>query len=148
MGILKHHARDKDQLLEFAEYVQRRLKKAARSLAIFRDYFNYLDRNPPKRMRKEHAQRVVQLHAQDYSGEWEGRITEVTKSIERVEAFVRPLNHYTTSVVKHLKTHTRALEWASNQLTQVTEEIARDQRVLRRYVGFIYRLRRTLWPHS
>lgn len=147
-GILERHQRDKKRLLKVVEQVQRKLRKATRSLATFRDYFKYLDIHPPERMRKEHAERVVQLHGQDYSLEWESRITAVRKSMEIAEAFARPLNHYRTSAVEHLKTHMRALEVVSEELDNVTQAITKDERILRKYVGFIYRLRRTMWRHS
>lgn len=143
-GILKRHQRNKKRLLELVEQVQRKLKRASRSLATFRDYFSYLDRHPPEKMRKEYAKRVVQLHAWDYSHEWENLITEARTSMEGAESFVRSLNHYTSSAVEQLKTHTRGLELASDQFEQVTEAITKDVKILRRYVGFIYRLRRTL----
>ncbi len=147
-GLLHDQSHDKKRLLKAVEQLQRKLRKATRSLAIFRDYFTYLDIHTPERMRKEHAERVVQLHGQDYSLEWERRITAVRKSMEIAEAFARPLNDYWTSAVKHLKTHLRVLEVASEELDHVTEAITRDERVLRKYVGLIYRLRRTLWHHS
>ncbi len=68
--------------------------------------------------------------------------------MEIAEAFARPLSHYLTSTVEHLKTHIRVLEVASEELDHVTEAITKDERILRKYVGFIYRLRRTLWRHS
>jgi len=147
-GLIHRHSHDKKLLLKVVEQVQRKLSKATRSLATFRDYFRYLDTHPPERMRKEHAERVVQLHGQDYSLEWESRITAVRKSMKIAEAFVRPLNHYRTSAVEHLKTHIRVLEVASEELDQITEAITKDERILRKYVGFIYRLRRTMWRHS
>lgn len=147
-SIVIRHQRDKKHLLGVAEQLRRRLKKASRSLATFRDYFRYLDRHPPKKMRNEHAQRVVQLHTHDYIGEWEDRITAIRTSIKSAETFARSLTHYTSNAVEHLKKHTQVLELASDQLGQLIEEITRDQRLLRRYIGFICRLRITLWHQS
>jgi hypothetical protein len=147
-GLLHRHSRDKKRLLKGVEQVQRKLRKATRSLATFRDYFRYLDIHPPKRMRKEHAERVVQLHGQDYSREWENCITDVRTIMERAESFARAVSHYTSSAVEQLKTHTRELELASDQLDQVIEAITKDKKILRRYVGSFYRLRRTLWHQS
>jgi hypothetical protein len=149
MRILERHQRDKNHLIEVVKQVQRKLRKATRVLVAFRDYFNYLDRQSPDKMRPEHAQRLVQLHTpQDYSLGWESRIIAIRKSTEVAEAFVRQLNHYKPGVVEHLRTHTRALEVASDELDQVTQAITKDERILRKYVGFIYRLRRRLWRQS
>ncbi|MGP7977491.1 MAG: hypothetical protein ACLPOQ_10255, partial [Desulfobaccales bacterium] len=137
-GLLDRYSHNKNCLLKLAEQVKRKLRKATRSLATFRDYFKYLDSCPPERMKKDHAQRVVQLHGQDYSHEWESRITAIRKSIEIAEAFVRSLNHYTNSSVEHLKAQTRVIELAVAELRQVTDAIAKDERLLRKYVGFSY----------
>jgi len=147
-GILKHHQRDKKRLIELVRQVQRKLKKASRSLERFRDYFKYLDSHRPEKMTKEHAQRVVQLHSHDYSSEWESRITVVRASIQGAESFVRRLDHYTSTAVEHLKTHIQELELASNEIGQVTEAITKDEKILRRYVGLVYRFRRILLYHS
>jgi hypothetical protein len=147
-GLLRRHANDKTRLLHVVETVHRKLRKATRSLATFRDYFRYLDIYPPERMRKEHAERVVQLHGKDFTLEWESRIMAVRKSMEVAEAFARPLNHYRTSAVEHLKTQIGVLEVTSEELDHVTEAITKDERILQKYVGFIYRLRRTVWRHS
>jgi hypothetical protein len=144
-GILKCHQGDKKHLIDIVKQVQRKLKKAERRLATFRDYYKYLDRQPPDKMREEHAQRLVQLHTRDYSREWEIRITAVTKSLAGAESFVRHLSHYTSGAVDHLKTHTRSLELASDDLSQVTEVITEDISILHRYVDLIHKLRRTLW---
>jgi hypothetical protein len=146
--ILKHHKYDKERILIVAEQLQRKLSKVSRNLATFRDYFSYLDIHPVEKMKKEHAQRVVQLHGHDYSHMWENRIAAVKKSIENAEAFARQLNHYKTSSIENLKTHDQVLELASKELNHVTEAITKDKRILRRYVGFMYRLQRTLWRHS
>jgi hypothetical protein len=146
--IVERHQRDKKQLIVIVKQLQLKLNKTMQSLATFRDYLKYLDRNPLDKMRPEDAQRVVQLHAQNYSREWEARVTEIRTSQEAAESFVRYLNHYTSSAVEQLKSHTRALELASDQLDQVTEAIIKDTKIMRRYIGFFYRLRRTLWHQS
>lgn len=144
MGILQRHLGDKKRLMELVERVQTKSEKAVQSLATFRNYLRYLDNHPPKRMRKEHAERVVQLHGEDYAREWESRITAVRKSTEAAEAFARPLNHYTTNAIELLRTHIRLLELASDELDQVTAAITKDERIMRKYVGLIHRLRRAV----
>ena len=120
----------------------RELKIATRVLAAFRDYFSYLDRETPDKMRAEHARRLVQLHTHDYSQEWNSRIASAKTSLDAAGLFVRHLHHYTSSAVQQLKAHTRAVEVAAANLGDVTKAILKDERILRRYVGFVHRLRR------
>lgn len=146
--IIERHQRDKKHLIEVEKQLQRKLKKAERSLVAFRDYFKYLDRKPPDKMRTEHAQRIVQLHSHDYSCEWEARIAVVKISQEAAESFTQNLSHYTSNTIEHIKNHTKAVELATTELAEITKAINRDEKVLRRYVGIIYRLWRTLFHHS
>ncbi|MBN1845597.1 MAG: hypothetical protein JW810_07930 [Sedimentisphaerales bacterium] len=146
-GLLRNHSHDKKRLISVVEQVQKKLIKATRSLANFRDYFRYLDIHPPMRMRKDHAKRVVQLHGQDYSIESERRFKEVRKSMDTAEAFALSLKHYCTSNVEQLKTHIRILEVAYEELDHAIEAITKDERILRKYVGYIYRLQKTLCRH-
>lgn len=146
--IIKRHQRKKKNLIEAMKKLQSKLNKVAHSFEVFLDYFNYIDMRPPDKMRPEHTQRIVQLHAQDYRIEWESRITTVRKNIAIVETFVRSLNHYTSSAVERLNIHTQEIELAANELDQIIKVINKDKRILRKYVGLIYRLRRALWRHS
>jgi len=147
-GLLQRYSQDKKRLLKVVEQIQSKLRVATRSLVTFREYFRYLDIQRPKKMCKEHAERLVQLHEQDYSLEWENLITAVMKSMEFAEAFARPQTHYLPSAVEHIKSQIRIIEEASKKLDFVTEAITKDEGMLRKYVGIIYRLRRTLRCHS
>lgn len=145
--ILKGHQQDKEVLIKSVKQLRSKLAKAARSIAAFRDYFDYLDRFPPAKMKPEHARRVVDLHAQDYSRAWENQISVVKSNQETAESFVRHLNHYTSSAVEHLKNHVRGVELATADLQNITETITHDKRILGKYVGLIYRLRRAILSH-
>jgi hypothetical protein len=146
--IIERHQRDKKHLTEIVKQLQRNLKKAARRLVAFRDYFKQLDKKPSNKMRQKDAQRVVQLHAQDYSRDWDDRISEFRTSQEAAESFVKDLHHYTINAIEGIKTYTQAVELANTKLGEITKAITKDEKILRRYVGIIYRLRRTLFHHS
>jgi hypothetical protein len=93
-------------------------------------------------MRAEHAQRLVQLHTRDHSEEWASRLTSAKTSFEAAESFVRGLDHYTSSAVDRLKMQTRAVEVADAALSEVTDTVVKDVKLLRSYVAVVYRLRR------
>jgi hypothetical protein len=146
--LLDHHSHEKERLLELVRQLQLALNKATQSLSAFRDSFRYLDSHPPKKMSKEHAERVVQLHGRDYTLEWEERIEGVRKIMKNAKTFVQPLYHYWTNTVEHIKTHIRVLEAASKELNQIIEATVKDENILRKYSGFIYRLLGLKWRHS
>jgi hypothetical protein len=147
-GLVKQHAGNKKRLLQLAGETDRKVREAGRALATFHDYLEYLDNRRPRRMKKEHAQRLVELHGRDCASEWQGRITAARKRIEGAEAFVQPLNHYTSGRIAQVSSHTRLLELASDELDQVTDAVINDNRILRKYVGFLHRLRRALSRRS
>ena len=95
-------------------------------------------------MRPEHAQRVVELHAQEYGGEWEGRLKAIGEDAVAAEACGRALCHYTSTAVEQLNRLAQDLQPASAQLGEVTEALTKDERILRTYVGLPHKLRRTL----
>jgi hypothetical protein len=145
--LLADHQYRKRNLMGVVARVGGGLEKATRSLAAFCDYFKYLDRRRPGKMRKEDALRIVQLHAQDDSQGWERRITAVRSVKEEAESFVGALNHYNSSAVDNLQKHMRALDMASAELAQLAEAIGRDETMLRKYIGWTYRLGRNVRRH-
>jgi hypothetical protein len=80
-GIIARHKQEKAARLARLGQVQNKLKRAQQGLAAYRDYFRHLDQHPPKKMRTEHAQRVVHLHAQDDSKEWESHLAVRLKRV-------------------------------------------------------------------
>jgi hypothetical protein len=140
--ILQQHRRDKKHLVGILQQGHRRLRRGTRALSAFRDYFGYVDTRLPGKMRAEHAQRFVQLHTRDHSEGWDSRFRSAKTSFETAESFLRGLDHYTSSAVDRLKVQTRAVEVADADLRKVTEAVLKDEKLLRRYVGVVYRLRR------
>ncbi|OGO08519.1 MAG: hypothetical protein A2Y61_07705 [Chloroflexi bacterium RBG_13_60_13] len=141
-GLVEGYSHEKEHLLGLVGQVQGKAREALRTVAAFRDYFGYLDIHPPARMRKEDAERVVRLHGQDWAREWESRITAVGRSVKTAEEFGLRLNHYQSSAIEHLRTHIRTLEAASEEVDRITAAAEKDERMLRRYVSLIWRLRR------
>ena len=146
--LLMRHDRDKEQFQMRVRQLRDDLDEATRSFLAFRDYFSYLDNNPPEKMKREHAQRVVQLHSKDWAKDWESRIAACTETFEAANLFARGLNHYTSRTVEQLKSHTCALGQASDGVRHLVEEVRKDKTILRKYVSVGYRLRRILRFHS
>ena len=147
IDLLKRYRQHKERLLETTEKIQVKLKTASQDLASFRDYFEYLDRRRPKRMSKEHTYRIVQLHTHDHSIEWENQLGAFETSVKNAKLLAQSLDHYTNRTIDHLEAYIQKLESSLAQLTQLTEAITKDKRMLRRYVGPMYRLRKTLWDN-
>ncbi len=135
---------EKEHLAKVVKRIRLRIKKAAHSLTTFRDYMAYLDNCLPARMRKEHAQRIVQLHQHDYSADWEGTIKEVKTQTDRLEAFVLAVSHYTNNAVGQLKNHALSLKSSLEQIERVAMEIEKDKTMLRHHVSLTHQLKRAI----
>ncbi len=144
-GVLQRHQHDKKCSLTLVAKVRRKLCRVTQRLARFRNYLSYLDKHPRKRMRREDALRIVGFHTFDYAREWQITIAECSGILERTESFVRSLTLYTSVAIQQLREYTRSLEMVSEQLDKLTQAITSDVKVLRKYVGLIYRIRSTLW---
>lgn len=139
---LKGFLCDKDDLMRLVRLTQEKMTNALEGLATCREYLGHLGNHPPKKMKKEHGERVVQLHGLDYSRDWENQIETASESVRAAETFARELEHYTASAVRDLRAHARALKLASSLLDQVIEAITWDEVIMRKYVGRVYRPRK------
>lgn len=144
-GILKPHECDKQHLLALTKDVHRKLHRVKKGLASFRDCLLYLDTHLTANIREKDAHRIVQFHMWGYTRDWESSITQAGIDLEVTVAFVRTLNHYTSSTIEQLKERTLSLDLQSERLDQLEEAIARDVKTLRRHVGLIFRLRSAIW---
>ncbi len=142
--IVERHRHDQIRLAELVTCLGRSIAGAERRLTVFREYLDYLGRNPPSRMQPEHAQRVVQLFGQDWNGEWSARIAEVKGRRQAAEAFLRGVSGYTGGTVEGIRGHTQALEAAMVTVGEITKAIAKDEAILRRYISPFYRVWRAL----
>lgn len=132
--------RDKEGLRGLVAQVRRRLADAQRHYSAFRDYFEYLDKNPPKTMDAGDAQRVVELHARDHTKAWEGQMTAAIRDLESAELF----DPYAGRAPNQLAAHINALRRVLTDLRQTTAALTENERILRRYVGCVGRLRATI----
>ena len=144
-GILKPHECDKQHLVALTKHVRHKLLRTKKGLASFRECLLYLDTHLTAKITEKDAYRIVQFHRWDYTRDWEIGITQAGRDLEATDAFVRTLNHYTSSTIKQLREHTLSIDLESEQLDQLGEAIARDVKLLRRHVGLVFRLRRAIW---
>lgn len=144
--LLTQHARNKRDLHRTAWHLARRADKVSCALSQFREYFCYLDANPPRRMKPEHAQRVVTLHGQDNASVWENDLSTIHRCAESAQSFVGQVDrHYLPATLNQLALHARKLEPSEEHLRVLADAIRTENRILRRYVPVTLRLKRFLF---
>ncbi len=142
--ILADHRRERKRLLGLATRARREAEKARWCLLTFRDYFKHLDLHPPRHMKAEHAQRVVYLHSHDESSAWESSITALCQAEQITAAFADSLDHYTNAAAENMAAQLKALAACLDEASRTRRLIEKDTRILRKYVGLLYRLKRSL----
>lgn len=140
-AILQQHARDKEQLLQLVKQVRRKLCRAKKDLASFRDCLLYLDRHLATRITEQDAHRIVQFHTWDYTSDWESGIAQAEVELESSDTSVHTLTRYTSSTTEQLRERKVSLDLDSEKLDQVAKAVRDDLKILRRNVGIIFRIR-------
>ncbi|MDD2230030.1 MAG: hypothetical protein PHY48_11520 [Candidatus Cloacimonetes bacterium] len=144
--LLKRYSDNKEKLSGTVDLLNERAMTLASKIIVFRECFNYLNVRPPQRMKKEHGQRVVELHSYDHAVAWDTKLMELCNSIKFVQTFIsRIKNHYTSSIVDNLNIHTESLKELGNTLYLLEEKIETDIQILQRYIPVLCRFKKTLF---
>lgn len=143
--LLSRYKKSKKRLLAALKQTESKVMETGESLYNFRKYFDYLDHKPPEKMRRDHALKLVELHAQDYSREWENKIENAKKTVKNEKAFAVGLKHYRKGTSDLVKTHIHSLNLAFNEMNKLHGVISENNEILRRYVGLFYKLREFLF---
>ena len=146
--LVNQHTREKKEFQKFTNHVCEKVGKATKNLMDFKVYFKHLDEHPVVKMKKEHADRIVQLHGQDFSQDWDKQIDDIVVVTEKAASLVKDLDHYTKNAIEMLKSHKQALKSASITLDRISGEIVEDRKILEKYVGISCKLGRTFSRHS
>jgi hypothetical protein len=110
------------------------LNETVRRKEIFKDYFLKISSSRPQKMKKEHAQRIVELHGQDMDGDLQAYCSGARKKLEDASAFVQNLSRYTRKAAEELDFHTKTLADISKELDRKAEGILKDAKIMRKYI--------------
>jgi hypothetical protein len=123
----------------------RQIANWRKQILLLRQLVDQLDKNPKKRIRKEDAPKIVQMHELNYFNKIEfSRMSYEQKLREITDASINPIRvtkHYTRQEKICLQTHQKKLDLLSSDLSKDLEAIANDIEILRRYRGFFTKLK-------
>lgn len=143
-SLLLHYRKGKENLLNVVEIGKEKINETFKLLSIFEDYMKYLNIHIPKRMKRQHAERMVELFGWDHYQDWADQIASIKGKIERIETYLGRLSHYTSTTDEHMNTYNQELHIAIDKLNQIRQAINNDVGILKKYVGRFYRFRKML----
>ncbi len=133
-GFLDKAQKKKKVLSKLIRHTEKTLNETINHQAVFREYYIKMDSSRPKEMKREHAQRLVQLHGQDADGEWQVYLSGVQKRFEQISASIRDLQRYTPKAADDMDAGIRVLENISDELDKRGRTMINDSKIMRKYV--------------
>lgn len=148
-NLLEGYSKMKTDLQKATFRIEKEARKASAEFHRFLVYFNYLNKNPPKRMTPEHARRVVEMHSNNHISRWQQDMTNIMSTVESAKSFISQLNkHYYPTTVNSIGLHLTKHESFVSQLRLIKNEIRFENQTIYRYVPLTYRLRTVLFRNQ
>lgn len=141
----RHHLELQEAVLCDIASCSRQIANWRKQILLLRQLVDQLDKNPKKRISKEDAPKIVQMHGLNYFDKIEsGRISYEQKLREITDASINPIRvtrHYTRQEEICLQTQQKRLDLLSTDMSKDLKAIANDIEILRRYRGFFTKLK-------
>jgi hypothetical protein len=131
LGNARHKKRRLEKMTARAEHI---LNETVRQTVILEDCFAKISTSQPRKMKTEHARRLVELHGQDFEGELNACFAGAKRKLEDTTTFIQGLGRYTKQAVEELDVKTKLLDGLSKELESKTETIVKDSRIMKKYI--------------
>ena len=128
--------------------IDKQLSNCRKQLSLYRKTFEefsklieYLDRNQAKKIRKEDAKKIVEIHSLNYGDRFESVLKSNEKKLRETELlysgwFAYPQNHYSKQKLSSLEVFHNNLNGLLSSLIHESTLLKNDVALLRRCVGF------------
>ena len=146
--LLKGYYTEKRDLQKLINLVLKKMKIAEHNLEVFISYFSFLDKHLVTKMKKEHTDRIIQLHTHDYAPDWKEQINHFQENCKAAEYFIKNLNHFTDRTIELLNTHKEKLQTTSGALDTLNTDISQDNKILGKYIGITHKIANIIQHHS
>jgi hypothetical protein len=142
--ILNRYRQHKDNLLTLIAKVRKQRLSCHQGLCLFKEFLGHLDKNQKKKIKKQDISKIVHFHSPGYTYAWESILNDSRHCFEEANAFARGTFHYTEATVEKLQNLTKRLEPLADGLQHALSQLNEDLTVLKKNVGFIYRIKTAL----
>jgi hypothetical protein len=139
-SLLSARQKSRLQLLKYVARLRLTVRRAGAALARFRELKRHLDTKIGQ-VRKVDAERIVAVHATDYTVVVEGAIRSALDVATKAESFGESLTKYPRQMLSQLREYNRLCESAALRLDTAFLELRNDMALLARNCGIRYRIR-------
>jgi len=139
-NLLSKHIEEKNKLFKKISVVRNDLENTKKLLICFNQYFDYVNKHHSKKISPEDGLKISAFYQYGYMSDSETIIKESEKNIEILENFVNNLTRYTVKNKEIIQSHERRLQLIREDLTRQNSLVKQDINILKKYVGFIYKL--------
>gem|GEM_PF-5943933 len=131
---------ERDRLLRVAAMVRHQIGTAAAGLDAYARYLTLLNKRRPTRMKMEHAQRLVEMHARDLETDRRTTVSECSLLVTDTESSLRSMGSNMAYDRHVLKALAENLESAKVRVSATGQAIRADNAVLGKYIGLRQRI--------
>jgi len=143
---LKKQKSDKKKLLKEQTQFKKQLKKAKRLFLYFSSYLDYLDKNLNQKMPREDGYKISAYHQQGYNDKFQSVVKKCETNLDTSREFVGNITNYTGRNVEIIHQYADQLSSDSKELNNQFVLLKKDVDILKKYVGFFYKLKLKFKP--
>lgn len=140
-GILNKQQSTKSKLLEKVEKFKKQLNKTKKLSLYFAKYLEYVDKNLNQRISQEDGHKISSFHQSGYTDIFRSAVKKIENSLNELSQFIKNLKNYTERNIEIMQQYDGRLKLFDGELSEQHELLQKDVNVLKKYVGFFYKLK-------
>jgi len=140
-SVLDRQKSAKKKLLKKLKRFKKQLGKTKKLSFYFEKYLEYLDKNLHQKIAPEDGQKISVFHQAGHTDNFQSIIRKNETSLENFFKFVENLKTYTAGNIETMQKYEAQLKSANEELAKQDFLLRKDVDVLKKYVGFFYKLK-------
>lgn len=140
-SVLKKQQSAKKKLLKKLKHFQKQLNKTKKCSFYFDKYLEYLGKNLNQKISPEDGHKISSFHQSGYTDKFQSVIRKNEATLGNFLKFVENLKNYTGGNIETMQKYEGQLKSAGEELNKEHFLIQKDLDVLKKYVGFFYKLK-------
>lgn len=140
-SVLKKQKSEKKKLIEKLKQLKKKLNKNKKLSFLFEKYVVYFDKNLNQKISQEDGQKIMAFHQPGHTDNFLSAIRKNETSLENFLKFVENLKTHTSGNIEAMQKYEAQLKSVSEELAKQDFLLKKDIDVLKKYVGFFYKLK-------
>lgn len=140
-SILNKCKKKKNNLISNIKKLKIKIKKNKRIIIYFIKYLEYIDKNIPKKISKEDANKISMFHQSGYIDNFNQILNKIKNEIRKFEDFIEKLNYYNNNTLNRIEIYKKDIDTILNSLNIEYSKLILDVSILKKYISTTYKLR-------